>query len=81
MPWSASAVTSAQPKKTPISRPSTVPCRAMITDSQRMTDFSWLLVIPTARNSPSSRVRSKMDSASVLPMPSRAMTIANPSST
>ena len=36
-------------------------------------------VIPTARIRPSSRVRSKMDRASVLPMPSRAMKIASKS--
>jgi hypothetical protein len=36
--------------------------------------------MPTARITPSSRVRSKIDSASVLPMPSSAMTIASASS-
>jgi hypothetical protein len=43
----------------------------MITDSQRIVARSCCLVIPTARMSPSSRVRSKIDSTSVLPMPSR----------
>jgi hypothetical protein len=43
----------------------------MITDSQRIVARSCCLVIPTARMTPSSRVRSKIDSASVLPMPSR----------
>ena len=41
---------------------------------------SWRLVIPTARSTPSSRVRSKMDSARVLPMPSSAMRMASASS-
>jgi hypothetical protein len=57
-----------------------VPCRAMITDSQRIVLRSWRRVIPTARITPSSRVRSKIDNASVLPMPIRAMTIARASS-
>jgi hypothetical protein len=48
----------------------------MITDSQRMVLRSWRRVMPTARMTPSSRVRSKIDSASVSPMPSRAMTMA-----
>ena len=50
----------------------------MITDSQRMVDRSWDRVMPTARSSPSSRVRSKIDSASVFAMPSSAMRIARP---
>ena len=79
MPSSWRAVTSAQPKKRPITRPSTVPWRAMITDSQRMVERSCDRVMPTARSSPSSRVRSRIDRARVLPMPSRAMTIASPS--
>jgi hypothetical protein len=79
-PWFFCARTSAQPKNTPTTRPRTVPCRAMITDSQRIVLRSWRRVIPTARITPSSRVRSKIDSASVLPMPIRAMTIARASS-
>ena len=81
IPWFFRAATSAQPKNTPISRPRTVPCKAMITDSQRIVPRSWLRVIPTARITPSSRVRSKIDSASVLPIPSRAMMIARARST
>ena len=75
-PWSARACTMAQPKNSPMTRPSAVPSRAMITDSHRTVDRSWRRVMPTARNSPSSRVRSKIDRASVLAMPMRAMTTA-----
>jgi len=75
------ARTSAQPKNTPIAKPRTVPCKATITDSQRIVLRSWQRVIPTARITPSSRVRSKIDRASVLPMPSSAMTIASARST
>ena len=78
IPWLLMASTSAQPKNTPISRPRIVPCRAMITDSQRIIARSWCLVIPTARSIPSSRVRSKIVSTSVLMMPRTAMTTARP---
>jgi hypothetical protein len=81
MPWFFWARTSAQPKNTPTSRPRSVPCRATITDSQRIVLRSWRRVIPTARITPSSRVRSKMDRASVLPMPISAMTMASARST
>ena len=79
-PWSFMASTSAQPKNTPIIRPSTVPCSAMITDSHRIVARNCRRVIPTARITPSSRVRSKTDSARVLPMPSSAMRMASASS-
>src|SRR5262249_20501670 len=61
------ARTSAQPTNTPTVRPRTVPCRATITDSQRIVPRSCRRVMPTARITPSSRVRSKIDRASVLP--------------
>jgi hypothetical protein len=48
-PWFRCARTSAQPKNTPTTRPRTVPCRAMITDSQRIVLRSWRRVMPTAR--------------------------------
>ena len=48
----------------------------MIIDSQRTVARSWLRVIPTARSRPSSRLRSMIDSASVLAMPKSAMTMA-----
>ena len=51
----------------------------MITDSQRIVPRSWLRVMPTARSRPISWVRSTVESASVLPMPRSAMTIARPS--
>ena len=79
MPSSASAPTIAQPKNTPMPSPSAVPNRAMITDSQRTDDRTCARLMPTARSRPSSRFRSWIDSASVLAMPSRAMTTARPS--
>ena len=48
----------------------------MITDSQRTVDRTCARLIPTARSSPISRVRSCIDSASVFAMPMTAMTIA-----
>ena len=78
-PSPARAVTSAHPMNTPITRPSSAPWMAMMTDSQRIADRSWARVIPTARRTPSSRVRSTIDRASVLPIPSRAMMIARAS--
>ena len=79
MPSPSSAFTIAHPKPVPIARPSVVPSRAMIVASQRTAARICERVIPTARSKPSSRVRSKIDSASVLAMPSRAMTIASAS--
>ena len=55
MPWSASAFTIAHANTTPITRPSSVPSRAMITDSHRTLDRTWRRVMPTARSRPSSR--------------------------
>jgi hypothetical protein len=54
---------------------------AMSTASARTIRDSWAGVVPTARSNPISRVRSTIDSATVLVMPSRAMTTAKPSST
>ena len=51
----------------------------MITDSQRTIRLSCRRSIPTARSRPSSRVRSKIDSASVLTIPMRAITTASSS--
>ena len=56
-----------------------VPKTATITDSQRSAERSWRRVCPTARSSPSSRVRSWIDSDSVLPMPITAISTAMPS--
>ena len=63
----------------PTATPSTPPITAMITDSHRIMARSWRRDIPTARARPSSRVRSTIDSASVLTMPSTAMSTARPS--
>ena len=48
----------AQPKKIPSSTPDPVPSSATSTDSQRTAERVWRRVMPTARSSPSSRVRS-----------------------
>ena len=55
------------------------PMSAMTTDSPRTMRRIWRRVMPTARSSPSSRVRSYTDSASVLMMPSMAMISASSS--
>ena len=52
----------------------------MITASQRTSDRTWRRVMPTARMSPSSRVRSMIERPSVLAMPNSAMKIAKSSS-
>ena len=58
MPWSWSAVTTPT-RRTGRSRcPSSVPNSAMITDSQRIIERTWRRLMPTARSSPISRVRS-----------------------
>ena len=80
IPWLASACCMAQPNKTPIATPSTAPSTAMITDSHRIIERTWRRLIPTARSSPSSRVRSKIDRPRVFTMPNNAMRIARPSS-
>jgi hypothetical protein len=79
--WSATALTIAQLKNRPMSRPRQVPNRAMITDSQRTIARTCRRAMPIARSRPSSRVRSKTDRASVLAMPSRAIRTARPSRT
>ena len=48
-------------------------------DSHRTDERTWARLIPTARSRPSSRRRSWIDRASVLAMPSRAITTARPS--
>ena len=57
--------------------PPTAPNRAMTTDSHRTIDRTCARVSPTARSRPISRVRSWIDSDSVLAMPMRAMTMAS----
>ena len=61
--------------------PPTAPNVDMITDSQRTIDRNCWRVCPTARRRPSSRVRSWIDSDSVLAIPISAMTMARASST
>ena len=74
------APTNAHPKKTATKTPSTEPRPAITTASDRTIDRSWLRAIPTARNNPSSRVRSWIDRASVFTIPRRAMTTDRASS-
>ena len=61
--------------------PPTVPNTATITDSQRTIERMPRRSCPTARSRPSSRVRSWIESDSVLAMPITAMTMARASST
>ena len=61
--------------------PPAVPNTAMITDSHRIMPRTCARVCPSARSSPSSRVRSWMDSDSVLTTPISAMTMASASIT
>ena len=68
-PSSASGRLMISAKTTPSTDPSTAPMAAVITDSQRITRRTWRRDIPTARISPSSRVRSWIDSASVFTIP------------
>ena len=60
--------------------PSTAPSTAITTDSSRIISRSCRRLTPIARSSPISRVRSMTESASVLTMPSTAMTTAKTSS-
>ena len=60
--------------------PSAAPITVMIADSAAIIWASWPRRMPIARSSPSSLVRSTMDSASVFAMPSSAMMIASASS-
>ena len=52
-----------------------------MTLSWRIIRRAWRRVMPIARSMPSSRVRSKTESTSVLTMPNRLTTIEKPSST
>ena len=65
----------------PTMMPRTAPNVDTITASQRTVRRVWRLVMPTARIRPISRVRSNTPRASVIEMPSTAMTIAKPSRT
>ena len=68
-----SAVTNAQLTNRPMPRPMKVPRIDISTASQRTVERSCDRLMPTARNRPSSRVRSWMDNASVLAIPIIAM--------
>ena len=71
-----SARTSPQPRNVPMPRPMTVPTTAVITDSHRTMARSLPRLSPTARSRPSSRLRSWIESDSVLASPIRAMRMA-----
>ena len=60
-------------KKKPSTAPMTAPMTAVITDSPRIMRRTWRREVPTARSRPSSRVRSWMESASVLTIPNSEM--------
>jgi predicted MFS family arabinose efflux permease len=79
-PSPASADTSPQARNTPRPRPPTVPNSATVMASLRTIAPVWPRVWPTARSRPSSRVRSWIDSDSVLAIPMSAITIARISS-
>ena len=77
--WATSARIRPQPRNTPRPMPPSVPKIATITDSQRTVERTSERVCPTARSRPSSRVRSWIDSDSVLAMPISAIRTARPS--
>ncbi len=81
IPSSSSAFDSASPMPIPSAAPLMAPISEITTDSQRTMARTWLRVMPTARSRPSSRVRSKTESARVLTMPSRAIMTASSSIT
>src|SRR5439155_10593039 len=68
-------------RKTPSGSPSAAPISAVMTLSCRTIRATWLRVIPTARNIPSSRVRSKTLSTSVFTIPNRLTITARASRT
>src|SRR5581483_11629048 len=76
---SASPTRIARP--TPSGMPSAAPISAVTTLSWRIIRRVWRRVIPTARNMPSSRVRSNTESTSVFTIPKRLTTIESERST
>ena len=69
------------PSTMPSTIPSTPPISAVITLSCRIIRRTWRRVIPIARSIPSSRVRSKTVSTSVLTIPKRLTMTESASST
>ena len=67
------------PYTAPSARPMTVATAARVTDSQATIERTCPLVMPSARSSPSSRVRSSTERLSVLPTPITAMMTATAS--
>ena len=65
----------------PSGSPSAAPISAVMTLSWRIIRRAWRRVIPIVRSIPSSRVRSKTVSTSVLTIPKRLTTTENASST
>ncbi len=61
--------------------PSPAPISAVMMLSWRTIRRTWRRLMPTARSIPSSRVRSKVESTSVLTMPNRLTITASASRT
>ena len=80
IPSSLSTSHRATASTTPAPPPTTVPYRAVRTDSAIISPLSWALPRPTARMSPISRVRSLTESTRVLTIPRTAMAMDSPSS-
>ena len=70
-PSSDSAVVTSAARKRPTPMPRVAPISVVTIASCRIIRRTCLRVIPTARSMPSSRVRSKTESTSVLTMPNR----------
>ena len=80
MPWEDRIRTRHQPSHTPTTTPTTAPYRAITADSRTIIRRIWERWVPTARSIPNSWWRSVVDNASVLTMPSTAMTTLSASS-
>ena len=73
------ASANAMPISVPTTAPTTTPNTDTITASHRTARRNCRRLMPTARSSPISRVRSNTDSASVMAMPKNEIMMAKPS--
>ena len=80
-PYLPSTPTTIAASPSPAAMPSTAPISAVITLSWRTIRRTWRRVMPSARSVPSSRMRSKVESTSVLTMPNSDTITASASST
>ena len=78
-PWLESSVVTSAARMKPIPIPSAAPISAVTMLSWRIIRRTWRRVIPTARNIPSSRVRSYTVSTSVLMTPKTLTITERPS--